>query len=194
VSDERRVVLHDPQSGDVASPAVGYWLDPPRDGAWLAPGSRIGTLRRLNRDFVLVLPADASGRVVRGASAERVCAVEYAQTLFRLVPIEGAAGTGAGDGAAAGRGADLPAGTHAVVAPSDGVFYSRPGPEEAPFVEVGGRIHRGQPVGLVEVMKTFNQIVYGGPGLPEQAEVLELRCADGDEVAAGAVLLVVRAV
>jgi biotin carboxyl carrier protein len=40
-------------------------------------------------------------------------------------------------------------------------------------------------------MKTFNQIVYGGPGLPEEAEVVEIRCADGAEVSAGQTLMVV---
>ena len=37
-------------------------------------------------------------------------------------------------------------------------------------VEAGQKIHTGQPVGLVEVMKTFNQILYEGAGRPEEAE------------------------
>ena len=51
---------------------------------------------------------------------------------------------------------------------------------------------RGQVVGLVEVMKTFNQIQYGGAGLPEEAEVLEIRADEGAEIRAGQVLVVVR--
>ena len=46
---------------------------------------------------------------------------------------------------------------------------------------------------LLEVMKTFNQIGYGGAGFPEDAEVVEVRVADRDEVRAGQVLVVVRA-
>ena len=57
---------------------------------------------------------------------------------------------------------------------------------------MGGRLRSGQAVGLVEVMKTFNQILYGGPGLPAEVTVVEIRCEDGDEIQAGQVLIVVR--
>ena len=80
----------------------------------------------------------------------------------------------------------------AVTAPTDGVFYRRPAPDAAPFVEPGGRVEAGQPVGLVEVMKTFNQILYGGPGFPDSAEVLEIRAEEGAEIRSGDVLVVVR--
>jgi len=73
----------------------------------------------------------------------------------------------------------------------NGVGVARLDPT-APFVEVGARVAAGQPVGLVEVMKTFNQIHYGGPGWPEHAEVVEVRADDGEEVSAGQVLIVVR--
>ena len=41
-------------------------------------------------------------------------------------------------------------------------------------------------------MKTFNQILYDGPGVPDEAEVVEVRASDAQEVAAGQVLIVVR--
>ncbi len=41
-------------------------------------------------------------------------------------------------------------------------------------------------------MKTFNQILYEGPGFPDQAEVIEIRVRDAEEVRAGQVLIVVR--
>ena len=119
--------------------------------------------------------------------------VGYGDTMFRLLPILGeqdraetaASGT-------AGGAADVPEGAAAVCAPTDGVFYRRPAPDAPPFVEVGSRVQAGQSIGLVEVMKTFNQIVYGGPGLPDEAEVIEVRCDDGAEVSAGQVLVVTR--
>ena len=58
--------------------------------------------------------------------------------------------------------------------------------------EVGGRVKRGQPIGLVEVMKTFNQILYDGPGFPDEAEVVEIRAEDAQEVGVGQILIVVR--
>ena len=63
---------------------------------------------------------------------------------------------------------------------------------EAAVVEVGSRVQAGDPLGLVEVMKTFNQILYGGPGFPEDAEVVEVRAGDAEEVRAGQILMVVR--
>ena len=47
-------------------------------------------------------------------------------------------------------------------------------------------------MGLVEVMKTFNQIQYGWPGLPDEAEVIEIRVEEGAEIRAGQILVVVR--
>lgn len=39
-----------------------------------------------------------------------------------------------------------------------GIFYKAPSPNEAPFVEVGSIVKKGQQVGVVEVMKVFNSI------------------------------------
>jgi len=175
----------------VLSPEVGEWSDLPHPGAVVGPGSAIGVLSRLTRRFRLVLPDGAAGRIVDGLSTRRVVAVEYGQALFRLAPIDSAIGEAIAVGGPATAGG-LAAGLHAVVAPTDGVFYRRPAPDDPPFVEVGARVAAGQPVGLVEVMKTFNQIHYGGPGWPEHAEVVEVRADDGEEVSAGQVLIVVR--
>ncbi len=179
----------------VLSPLVGTWSDPPHAGALLGPGARVGTLQHLARRWALVLPDEASGRVAGALPRDRSVPVEYDQELLRLAPL------GAGENAAAdadavvlGHPADagLPPGARAVVSPTDGVFYRRPSPDAAPFVETGRRIRSGDPLGLVEVMKTFNQIQYGGPGFPEEAEVLEVRAGDAEEIRAGQVLVVVR--
>lgn len=173
----------------VLSPAVGWWSASPQNGEILLPGGRVGRLKRLNRFVELRLPAGHAGRV-EGVPRARVVAVGYRDALFRLVATEsgGARVSHEPESDTAG----LPAGQRAVVAPTDGVFYRRPDPASPPWVEVGDRLRVGQPIGLVEVMKTFNQIVYGGPGLPDEAEVVEIRRGDGEEVAAGEVLLVVR--
>ena len=89
-------------------------------------------------------------------------------------------------------GADLPPGTRAIVSPTDGVFYRKSAPDAPFFVEIGQKIRVGHAVGLVEVMKTFNQILYEGPGFPEEAEVVEVRANDAQEVSAGEVLVVIR--
>ena len=176
---------------EVLAPGVGWWIDPPADGTIVGPGSRIGSLMRLGRRFDIVLDRGPLGRVER-APPHRAAPVAYGDVLFRIVRVAADAADatgGAGERVDAdGRGA----GTHAVVAPSHGVFYRRPSPEALPFVEVGAAVASGQPIGLVEIMKTFNRVVYGGPGLPEHATVVAIRFEDGAEVNVGETLMVVR--
>ena len=45
-----------------------------------------------------------------------------------------------------------------ITAPVPGTFYRRPSPDEDAYVNEGDRIASGQVIGLVEVMKTFNEI------------------------------------
>lgn len=175
----------------VLAPAVGWWSDLPLPGSLLGPGSVIGWLAQLNRRARLVLPEGVEAGIVSDLPRKRALAVEYGQRLFRLAP--------AGEislerpGAGAVRDGDEPVErSGAVVSPTDGVFYRRASPDAPPFVEVGSRIKRGQPIGLVEVMKTFNHILYDGPGSKDEAEVVEIRCADAQEVSAGEILMVVR--
>jgi biotin carboxyl carrier protein len=47
-------------------------------------------------------------------------------------------------------------------------------------------------LGLVEVMKCFNQITYGGPGLPERGEIVKILGPDTGEVQFGDELFWVR--
>lgn len=45
-----------------------------------------------------------------------------------------------------------------VPAPMAGIFYRQPSPDADPFVEEGDRVLPGDVVGLIEVMKLFNEI------------------------------------
>lgn len=170
----------------VLAPAIGWWDGLPA-GGWLGPGSTIGRLRTGTRLRRLVLPDDCAGRV-RAVHPGGRRGVAYLEPLLELEAV-GVDPAAAGDesGGEAARGL-------AVRSPTDGVFFRRPSPDAPPFVEPGSRIRRGQPVGLVEVMKTFNQVLYGGEGLPDEAEVVRLDADDGAEVASGQTLLVVRPV
>ena len=53
----------------------------------------------------------------------------------------------------------------------------------------GDIISEGQVVALIEVMKTFNRVSYGGPGLPPKARVLGYAVPDGADVEGGAIIL-----
>jgi biotin carboxyl carrier protein len=179
------------QDGRVLAPAVGLWGDHPQAGALLGPGAVVGTLAQGNRRRLLTLPAAASGRLVSPLPRDRVVPVAYGAILFELAPLTSEELRPA-EAAHHPAGVELPAGTRAVVAPTDGVFYRRAGPGAPPFVEAGQTVRAGQAVGLVEVMKTFNQVLYGGPDLPDTAAVVEVRAQDGEEIRAGQVLLLVR--
>jgi acetyl-CoA carboxylase biotin carboxyl carrier protein len=179
----------------VLSPGVGIWSGHPHAGALLGPGSPLGVLERLQRRQVLYLPEGAAGRLVTPVPRRRALPVEYGQLLFELAPLAGDdQEVLERDGAMPGHAADasIPPGHRAVTAPTDGVFYSRPSPDAEPFVHPGSQVRTGQPLGLIEVMKTFNQILYGGPGFADEAEVVEIRVQDAAEIHAGCVLMVVR--
>jgi biotin carboxyl carrier protein len=45
-----------------------------------------------------------------------------------------------------------------VKAPMSGVFYTRPAPDEAPYVEVGDVVKKKQVLGLLETMKVFQKV------------------------------------
>ncbi len=177
-------------SWSVRAPAVGWWIAIPGGGDWVGPGACVGRLRRLRRNYRLVLPAGVSGRVASSTGSAHRMAVGAGDELLRLEKVE--AGAAAGEPATTGATEGLAAGHSAVLAGGDGVFYARPTPDAPPFVVPGARIRRGEPVGLVEVMKTFSPVPCDGPGVPDEAEVVELRVTDGDEISLGQVLVVLR--
>ena len=54
---------------------------------------------------------------------------------------------------------------HQVLAPVVGTFYRTPSPGAKPFVEVGSRVQRGQPIGIIEVMKVMNEVTSDASGV-----------------------------
>jgi len=68
--------------------------------------------------------------------------------------------------------------------PLPGTFYRRPSPDAAPFVEVGGSVKPGDVVGIVEVMKQFNQVEADVGGV-----VTDILVTDGAPVDPGQVLM-----
>ena len=74
-----------------------------------------------------------------------------------------------------------------VISPLPGIFYRKPGPGKAPFVEVGDTIESGQTIGIVEIMKQFTEVQSDTAGVIESFEA-----ADGAMVNPGDTLVVVR--
>lgn len=64
-----------------------------------------------------------------------------------------------------------------VPSPMVGTFYRAPAPGEAPFVEVGDRIRKGQTVCIIEAMKLMNEIEAEVSG-----QVVEILIQNGEPV------------
>ena len=79
-----------------------------------------------------------------------------------------------------------------MTSPTHGMFYRRPKPDVPAYVEPGQVVETGATLALVEVMKCFSAIAYGGVGFPARAEIVEARVEDGVEVEADQILFVVR--
>ena len=82
---------------------------------------------------------------------------------------------------------DAESGLIEVASPIVGTFFRSPSPDAASFVEVGGRVSKGQVICIVEAMKVMNEIES-----EHDAEVVEVVVANGQPVEFGEVLLRLR--
>ncbi|HTM19941.1 MAG TPA: biotin/lipoyl-containing protein, partial [Kofleriaceae bacterium] len=160
---------------------VGVWRPSPRLGDIVTPGTTLGELEILGVLHRLEVPASAGGTVVSLSADRARYPVGYGDLLVVLDP-SSRAGTVATEASAA---SPASAGSLLVRASSSGRIYLSSGPGKPAFVKVGDHLSAGQVVCLLEVMKTFNRVHYGGDGLPERAVVVAVLRADEDEVHAG---------
>jgi len=171
------------------APDVGRFTGALPRGAALVAGQEAGALITLGRPTVLVVPADAAGEIVSDPPERVQAPVGYGDVVYELAPVSGASR------AAAARESARDGGALVLRAPQAGRFYLRPAPGEPPFVTAGAEVRDGQPVGLIEVMKTFGHVHYrAAGGLPAHARVKRLIAADAADVKQGDPLLEVEAV
>ena len=174
----------------VASPAVGIADGCPSAGLFLNPFDKILTIKIMNQRYQLRLPRDVHGRVTETFIPDSYTPVSYNQPIVTLDPRVLSSGSEFSADSVTGQ-EDVEAesaGMIEVKAPSEGIFYRRPSPDSSPYVEEGAMVTGGSVLGLVEVMKCFNQITYGGPGLPARGEVTRIMVEDSEEVQFGQVL------
>ena len=77
----------------------------------------------------------------------------------------------------------MDAAIHVVKAPMFGLFSRSPAPNDAPFVQLGDVVQKGQKLGLLEAMKIFTAIETDRDG-----RVVAILVEDGQEVDAGQAL------
>jgi len=174
----------------VRSPAVGVVEGLPDAGQMIGPGCASIRLVRGGRPCLLRLPTGVQGIVLERMVPAGSVPVEYGQPLLRV----GEAGAAKAEAAAAAEASEGgEAGLFAIRAATEGVFYRRPGPDRPAYVEVGSLVQPGTVLGLVEVMKSFNPVVYGSAAeLPAKGTVAKVAVADSAEISFGQVLLWVK--
>jgi acetyl-CoA carboxylase biotin carboxyl carrier protein len=74
----------------------------------------------------------------------------------------------------------------AVVSPMVGTAYLGPAPGARPFVEVGSQVKAGEPLLIIEAMKTMNQIP-----APRSGAVIQILVGDGQPVEYGQPLMII---
>ena len=179
------LVVRSERDGDrfiLRAPAVGLWRHAPTPGTMIRPGAALGELEILGKLHRLQAPDDAYGVVTDEVDLPAIAPipVDHRTVLARLDPT-----------AAVSEQAAVEAATHGPTeglvfrAPLSGRFYARPSPDKPPFVEVGDEVSFGQTIALLEVMKTFNRITYGGSGLPTAAKIKAILAKDESDVDEG---------
>lgn len=187
VSTLEALVEREGDSFVLRAPRPGYFRPAVGAGAVLEEGARLGELEVLGALHRLLVPAGAFGAVaLPGGPVLAHRPVAYAATLVTLDPALLARSTGAeGDGPRS----DAAAGALVFRTPLGGRYYARPTPTAEPFIRVGDVVRAGQTIALFEVMKTFNRVSYGGPGLPPEGRIRRIFPNDGDDVNAGDMLV-----
>lgn len=174
----------------LCSPGVGLFSGALSKASLVSPGQTAGVLATLDRRMRLVIPEDVRGVIHSKPPARLHAPVQYGERLYEIAPLDVAHVDAVLPGAAhADAGGEL-----AFRSPQSGRFYYRSAPGEAALCEVGRPIEVGTPIGLIEVMKTFTQVIYRAErGLPARSKIVRVVAKDGGDVEEGAVLIVVEA-
>jgi acetyl-CoA carboxylase biotin carboxyl carrier protein len=74
----------------------------------------------------------------------------------------------------------------AVISPMVGTAYLGPAPGARPLVEIGSQVKTGEPLLIIEAMKTMNQIP-----APRSGTVIQILVGDGQPVEYGQPLMII---
>lgn len=121
-------------------------------------------------------------RVSRGAMAVPQAAPVAIAAPTAAAPAAAAPASPAGEPA----GETGPNLTNAVTSPMVGTVYLAPSPDAEPFVAIGTDVEEGQPILIIEAMKTMNQIP-----APRSGKVKAILVEDAQPVEFGEPLLVI---
>ena len=175
----------------IKSPAVGYYSLMPGKGTFLSGNAFIGKLRILNSFHDLYLPENVFGKVIIEQEKDKMFYVEYGQELFRLNPEKALIDSEQQIAASELKKSEKLEQGFLITAFTTGIFYRRSSPDAPSYVEEGQRIEKGKVLGLIEVMKTFNHIVFQGTDKSDSGVIKKIFCDDAQEVKLGEWLFVI---
>jgi acetyl-CoA carboxylase biotin carboxyl carrier protein len=189
------LVLRDGHRTLLSSPEVGLFTCAAPKGRVVGPGEELGSIRTLGVSRTLLVPPGVRGRVVNARPERVLSAVQYGEQLYELEAAELAAHDELDPSGALPLDASSALSDLVVLSPYAGRFWHRASPGEPPLATEGQIVEDGQPIGLIEVMKTFTRVPYRAQGsLPARARVLRMLVGDGAETVQGQALLAVEPV
>lgn len=103
-------------------------------------------MERFERSSLSGLELEQNGTRLKLEKAVAVAAAPAAATAVVAAPAPAAAPTAQNDEG------------EYIKAPLVGTFYTAAGPDAAPFVQVGDKVHKGQTVCILEAMKAMSEI------------------------------------
>ncbi len=179
----------------ILAPVSGYYSERPQNGAFLIGGSFIGKLKVLNTYYEVHLPAEIYGQVWADDRIDHIVPVEFGQELFRLNPektlFDKHIRVTEVESKLKEKDAEVPEEGFVITAFTTGIFYAKPSPDAPAFVTLGQEIEKGKAVGLIEVMKTFNHIIFHGTGTSEKGKIKKIYVKDSQEVKLGEPLFLI---
>jgi acetyl-CoA carboxylase biotin carboxyl carrier protein len=193
-------LLHGRPTITLRAPQPGVFVPAIDTGDMVPAGSAIGTLVVLGQSFA-VIAAQVTGFAVQLVDP---ALTTYARRTVGYGDILAALDLSPSRHAAGGEATSDPSTPHTAAsvsgagaaglglvfrAPTSGRFYGRSAPDKPPFVVPGAQLTHGATICLIEVMKTFSRVTYGGSGLPDTARVVRVLVAEGADVNAGEPLL-----
>lgn len=178
------IVVGEGSSYEVLSPAVGYYQIQVKNEMPLAPGSEIGILRILNKRYSLKLPENISGKVLLNDDLDFTIPVGFKDKLFELDCSSFGATITSKESVEKKDEINVDDG-YIIKAFTTGIFYRKPAPDSPPFIEVGKKVEKGKTLGLIEVMKSFNQIIFSGEENFNHGIVKKIYAEDSQEVKTG---------
>ena len=174
----------------IFSPGIGMFRISVNNGEILYPGSIIGVLTVLGSKSRIRLPLGVSGKVEMPERSLTVFPIGYNDLIFSLKPLKESLENNSDHKDEI---SESEAGEDEIIIKAfiSGVFYLRPSPDSEPFITPGSGIKKGAILGLIEVMKSFNQIVFSGDGKNRPGKIEKIFVEDSAEVEMGDPLFLV---